>query len=61
MDIVSLSKKSIAKLENAKEIESLDKSYIDLLGKNGEINLLLRSLGKLPKDERKEQGKSLNQ
>ena len=39
MDIVSLSKKSIAKLENAREIESLNKSYIDLLGKNGEINL----------------------
>ena len=61
MNISSLSKKSKSKLQKAKDLRSLESSYTDLLGKNGEINLLLKSLGKLPQEKRKKLGKALNE
>ena len=61
MNISSLSKKSKSKLQKAKDLRALESSYTDLLGKNGEINLLLKSLGKLPEEKRKKTGKALNE
>ena len=61
MNISSLSKKSKSKLQKAKDLRALESSYTDLLGKNGEINLLLKSLGKLPQEKRKNLGKALNE
>ena len=61
MNISSLSKKSKSKLQKAKNLRALESSYTDLLGKNGEINLLLKSLGKLPQEKRKKTGKALNE
>ena len=61
VDIASLAKKSRSLLKKAEDLKILEKIYIDLLGKNGEINLLLKNLGKLPKSQRKESGKVLNQ
>ncbi len=61
MNISSLSKKSKSKLQKAKDLRALENSYTDLLGKNGEINLLLKSLGKLPQEKRKKTGKALNE
>ena len=61
MNISSLSKKSKSKLQKAKDLRTLESSYTDLLGKNGEINLLLKSLGKLPQEKRKKSGKALNE
>ena len=61
MNISSLSKKSKSKLQKAKELRALENSYTDLLGKNGEINLLLKNLGKLPQEKRKKSGKALNE
>ena len=61
MNISSLSKKSKSKLQKAKDLRALESSYTDLLGKKGEINLLLKSLGKLPKEKRKNSGKALNE
>ena len=61
MNISSLSKKSKSKLQKAKDLRALESSYTDLLGKNGEINLLLKSLGKLPQEKRKNSGKALNE
>ena len=61
LNISSLSKKSKSKLQKAKDLRALESSYTDLLGKNGEINLLLKSLGKLPKEKRKKSGKALNE
>ena len=61
MNISSLSKKSKSKLQKAKDLRALENSYTDLLGKNGEINLLLKSLGKLPQEKRKNSGKALNE
>jgi phenylalanyl-tRNA synthetase alpha chain len=61
LNISSLSKKSKSKLQKAKDLRALESSYTDLLGKNGEINLLLKSLGKLPEEKRKKTGKALNE
>ena len=61
LNISSLSKKSKSKLQKAKDLRELESSYTDLLGKNGEINLLLKSLGKLPEEKRKKSGKALNE
>ena len=61
MNISSLSKKSKSKLLKAEDLRTLEKSYTDLLGKNGEINLLLRNLSKLPENKKKKFGQALNQ
>ena len=61
MNISSLSKKSKSKLQKAKDLRALENSYTDLLGKNGEIHFLLKSLGKLPQEKRKNSGKALNE
>ena len=60
MDIISLTKKSKDSLERANDLVLLEKTYKDLLGKNGKINLLLKTLGSLQSDKRKQSGKALN-
>tara|TARA_Y100000590_G_scaffold187562_1_gene213811 strand:- start:13404 stop:14381 length:978 start_codon:yes stop_codon:yes gene_type:complete len=61
LNLSSLSKKSKTKLKSTRDLKSLEEAYIDLLGKNGEINLLLKKLGTLPQRERRQSGKALNQ
>ena len=68
MDLESLKQKiSTLKLESSALINSsndkssLEKTYKSYLGKNGEVNLLLKSLGGLPQEKRKEAGMLLNQ
>ena len=68
MDLKSLKQKiSTLKSESSELISSsndkvsLEKVYKSYLGKSGEVNLLLKSLGGLPKDKRKEAGMLLNQ
>lgn len=61
MGIISLTKKSKALLEQASDLDQLEKSHKSLLGKNGEINLLLKALGTLPPDERRKSGQALNE
>jgi len=61
LNISSLSKKSKSKLKSANDLRTLEDNYIDLLGRNGEINLLLKSLGNLPQNQRKKSGKALNE
>ena len=68
MDLKSL-KQEISKLksgsseliDSSNDQDSLDKAYKSYLGKSGEVNLLLKSLGSLPQDKRKEAGMLLNQ
>ena len=48
-------------LASAKNIQELEEVRIKYSGKKGELTLLLRSLGNLPKDERKEAGIKLNE
>ena len=67
MDLKSL-KQKISKLKSdsseslilSRDKESLDKSYKSYLGKSGQVNSLLKSLGDLPHENRREAGKLLN-
>ena len=61
MNISSLSKKSKSKLKGANDLKTLEENFINLLGRNGEINLLLKNLGNLPQNQRKKSGKALNE
>jgi phenylalanyl-tRNA synthetase alpha chain len=61
LNISSLSKKSKSKLKSANDLRTLEDNYVDLLGRNGEINLLLKNLGNLPQSQRKKSGKALNE
>ena len=45
---------------SANDKSSLDDTYRSFLGKKGVVNILLKSLGSLPQDKRKEAGKLLN-
>ena len=45
---------------SANDKSSLDDTYRSFLGKKGEVNILLKSLGSLPQDKRKVAGKLLN-
>jgi len=61
LNISSLSKKSKSKLKSANDLRTLEDNYVDLLGRNGEINLLLKNLGNLPQSQRKKSGQALNE
>ena len=60
MDISTLRQKAIEALNNADSLIELEKKEKKYLGRKGEINLLLKSLGSLPLEERKGSGKILN-
>lgn len=47
-------------LNSAKTLQELDDIRVKFTGKKGELTLLLRSLGKLPPEKRKEAGQALN-
>ena len=58
--ISDLKTQSQVKFEEAIEQSDLDRAYRSYLGKKGEVNLLLKSLGSIDPDKRKEAGKLLN-
>ena len=47
-------------LNSIHSLQELDELRVRFTGKKGELTLLLRSLGKLPPDERKQAGQTLN-
>ncbi|OGK18357.1 phenylalanine--tRNA ligase subunit alpha [Candidatus Roizmanbacteria bacterium RIFCSPLOWO2_12_FULL_40_12] len=47
-------------LESVKDLKQLEELRIKYLGRNGVINNLLKGLGKLSQEQRKEQGKAIN-
>ena len=59
--ILKLQSESSELINSSANKDSLDKNYRSYLGKSGEVNLLLKSLGSLPQDKRKEAGALLNQ
>ncbi len=59
--ILKLQSESSELINSSANKDSLDKNYRSYLGKSGEVNLLLKSLGSLPQDKRKEAGTLLNQ
>ena len=60
MDITSIRKKAIDAVASASDLKGLEIVYKSFLGKNGELNNLLKTLGSLPDDQRKDAGQSLN-
>jgi phenylalanyl-tRNA synthetase alpha chain len=58
--ISTLELESSELISSSRDKESLEKAYKSYLGKSGELNLLLKSLGSLPQDKRKEAGMLLN-
>ena len=58
--ISDLSSQSKGQFEEATTQSELDDLYRSFLGKKGEVNLLLKSLGSLEPEKRKEAGKLLN-
>ena len=60
-EISILKSESSTLIDSSNEQDSLDKTYKSFLGKSGEVNLLLKSLGSLPQEKRKEAGMLLNQ
>jgi len=59
--IIDIESRAISNFDTVNSKSELDDSYRSFLGKKGEVNLLLKSLGSLPQDKRKEAGKILNQ
>ena len=59
--ISTLKSESSELISSSNNKDSLEKAYKSYLGKSGEVNLLLKSLGSLHQDKRKEAGKLLNQ
>jgi len=60
-NITTLRTKIETNLTTAKDLAALENLRISILGKKGEITDLLKSLGKLPPDERREVGQAANE
>ena len=60
MDITSIRIKAIDAVASSPDLQDLESVYKSFLGKNGELNKLLKTLGSLPSEERREAGQSLN-
>lgn len=52
--------RGLAEAESASDLQALEKVKVDYLGKNGELTSQLKSLGKLPAEERPIQGAAIN-
>ena len=59
-DLESLVKRLLAEIESSADLSALDGVRVAALGKKGELTELLKSLGKLPADERKSAGAAIN-
>ncbi|HEB81390.1 MAG TPA: phenylalanine--tRNA ligase subunit alpha, partial [Gammaproteobacteria bacterium] len=60
MDLNKLSEDALARINAADSLEALDQIRVDYLGKKGELTSLLKTLGKLPAEERKAAGQDIN-
>lgn len=60
MDLQKLTADVLDKINAADSLDGLDQIRVDYLGKKGELTSLLKTLGKLPADERKAAGQDIN-
>lgn len=60
IDVQSVRVSFLEALNAISSLQELDELRVKFTGKKGELTLLLRSLGKLPPDKRKETGQELN-
>ena len=59
--LLELKAKAITEFQSADSRSDIDDIYRSFLGKKGEVNLLLKSLGSFPQEKRKEAGMLLNE
>ena len=59
-ELNSLLQSATAEIEAVTDLLSLDQLRVGYLGKNGEVTSLLKNLGKLPGNERREAGQEIN-
>ena len=59
--ILDIESRALSHFDSVNSKSELDEVYRSFLGKKGEVNILLKSLGSLPQEKRKEAGKTLNQ
>ena len=59
-DITNVVEGALQVIEATESLETLDQLRIQYLGKKGELTALLKQLGKLPHEERREAGQSIN-
>jgi phenylalanyl-tRNA synthetase alpha chain len=59
-DLASLQAETEAQLAAASDLRALDAVRVAVLGKSGRLSLLLKGLGALPPEERRERGAALN-
>lgn len=60
-NVEDLLNKSLQDVASATDLQTLDKVRVEYLGKNGHLTQLLKSLGKLPAEERPKFGAVVNQ
>jgi len=60
VDLQKLTADALATINAADNLDVLDQIRVDYLGKKGELTSLLKTLGKLPADERKAAGQAIN-
>ncbi|MCG6937238.1 MAG: phenylalanine--tRNA ligase subunit alpha [Gammaproteobacteria bacterium] len=60
MDLVKLTADALTTINAADNLETLDQVRVNYLGKKGELTSLLKTLGQLPADERKNAGQDIN-
>ena len=60
-DIASIERDCSAALDGVAEIASLNELRVQFLGRQGRLTGIMRSLGKLPKEDRKAVGQAANQ
>ena len=60
LEIDQLRASFVEALRNINSLQELDELRVKFTGKKGELTLMLRSLGKLPPEERKNAGQELN-
>ena len=59
-DLDAVETRILAEITNAADLRSLDNIRVASLGKKGEVNLMMRGLGKMSPDEKKVMGPALN-
>ncbi len=59
-EVKDLGAKTLAAIDAASDTDALEKVRVDVLGKQGSLTAYLRGMGKVPKEERAEVGKTVN-
>ncbi len=59
-DLESIKEQALEAVGTAEDLAALDAVRVRYLGKKGEVTSLLKTLGSLPPEERREQGQAIN-